>query len=244
MQKTLLSFQKYLDEFYEKRCVEINNAHIIETIENFLKELVEKNDFCILMSEQALDSWKKDNRYKTQVETNIGTTMGGKEARVEITKQLFNCDTQNLLNSDYPKYAMLCGKDKELQFMLDSDPLFRYGNAVVTLKKENLLERTTMTLGSSTSFMAGFEYKRPCFVQAPKVSCLPGTNYQAKNKIEFDSKNIATIFYKAIQAEVMKVTNPASLIRVFEGTDGFEIFELQIHGELLFDTDVEKVEIF
>lgn len=251
MEKTLLHFDEYLDEYYKKRCNEIADANLIETIENFLKELVDESDFCVLMTEEALESWKIDNRYKTQVETNIGKTLGGKSARMEAVEKLFNCAPELLLKSGYPKYAMLCGKDKELQFAQDSDPMFRYGNIVVTLKKENLMKRTTMTLGSSTGFIAGFDYKRPCFVEEPKVSCLPGTNYRTTyfpktepTPSRFNSKTVASTFYSAIKDGVMKKSNPASLIKVFDGIDGFEIFELQIHGDLLFDRDVESVEIF
>lgn len=206
---------------------------IIQKIEEFLIKTIQENDFCMCVPLAVLPLIISNDVFKNQMELGHGTTMGGENTRKMVTKELFGCAIDQLKPCDYPKYGMLMEKNKLRQVCIDSDVVYHYGNVIVTFKKENIMQRTTMTVGSSIDFGECY-CKRPTLVTDPKATCV---------RCKDASREIIGFYEHIVSGELLS-NMPASLSRVYDGMLGYEYYEVQYHGRLSFSRDVESVDLF
>lgn len=245
--KSLVVFKEFHDAYYSE-FLKDKDPNKIAVIEDFLKKLVEESNFCMCLKPSVLKTVVGENVFKSVFETGEGTTMGGRDARTMATKALFNVDIESLADSEYPKYGYLGCKDVTIDFFANPDLMHQYGSVLVKFKKQELLERTTLTVGDSINF--GECYKKiPTFANSPKAVCIKDklrANAPANFKMfDFDTNvNYVNIFYAGILNGKLKLNNPHSIYHLFERFHGFEFFELQYHGELLFDRDVQEVYMY
>lgn len=243
----LVSFKKYYDERYDDFSKLHNtDSEKIEVVESFLREIVEKSDFSMCVKTSSLQQIINDDRFKNQVETLKGSSMGGVKGRKETTHELFGVDTEKLAPNEFPKYGLLTSKNKLADLAVNPDVFYHYGSLMVTFKKQNLINRTTMTVGTSLDFGESFN-KTPTFVSNPKALCVKG--FPSKNIPQlfnnfFGGINGLTLFYEKIISKQITTDFPNRMSDAFDGMLGFEFFELQFHGNISFSNDVEKIEYY
>jgi hypothetical protein len=205
------------------------------------------NNFYLRIRPKILTKIINDNRIKSVFETGGGATVGGIETRKTSIKELFNSSIKNVALNELPKYGYLGTKSKLAEFTANADMVHHYGSVLITLKKENFINRTTLTIGDSINF-GDFYYKIPTFVSEPKIVALKGKLIREENlKKGFVKQRTFEFyldyFYSLIANKKLVPTAPFKLMEFFEGS-GFEFFELQFHGEIVFDRDVERIDFF
>ena len=244
--RCLKNFKEHHEKYYYNRLKEYNRDNDkVSIIETFLKNLIDSTHLCMCVPINALESIIKDNRFKSMNELGKGTTLGGVEIRQKVTELLFHAKVSNLKDKDYPKYGFLLGKDKLRDLMIDLDVIWHYGEVIIIFKKENLIRRTTMTIGTSLDFGECYT-KCPTSLINPTITCLRGKS-QSINKsslLQVDSYNEMNQFYKNIISKKLDYNLPATLPYIYDGKLGYENYELQFHGRLEFFKDVEEVCLF
>lgn len=246
--KTLKNFKSYHDNFYNQFISDRRaNLDKIKVVETFLQQTIEKNDLCLRVRTGVLNSIIKDNRIKGLPEIGKGATLGGAEARIHAVKELFQINPEQLGKTDYPKYGYIACKNKMLELFKNSSLSYQYGDVMITLKKERLAERTTMTVGDSMNF-ADFMRKVPTFIADPKIICIRGDAHSNSvpllNQIRLKSRFFyVDQIYQYILDNTLSAEKPYLLSEVFE-ENGFEFFELQFHGNIQMDRDIERVDYY
>lgn len=234
----LEAFRKYQELYNTLRRKELAGMEDeTRCIESFLDKLVSSSSFITLLPVKSLLGVIETGRYRSMAELGIDKEMGGMKEREQATKVLFGSSPST--PADWPKYGMLSSKDKYAQLLQDGDAFFRYGSAVITWKRENLIDRTTMTIGSSLDF-GQFMVKCPTFLDKCSVVALQGTNYFGGRTMIPTRRSVAA-FAEKISSGSLSL-NPSSIADAFDGELGYENYELQIHGTLRLDRDVEEIE--
>lgn len=235
----LEKFKVYQTEFYAKRMKELQGLDDkVAMVNGYLASLVANCGFTTFASVSALSGIVKSGSYLTMQELGFEKRVGGSKERTAAITALFNEEPQAV--SDYPKYAMLTDKDIFGHLLKDSDPLYHYGPVLIFWKKDNVLKRTTMTIGSSFNFGECF-FKCPTFVDACTITGLHGNSYRGYST-HLSTRDSLTQFAQRIENGTL--TGAASLADAYDGEVGFEDYELQIHGNLSLDEDVEGVGYF
>lgn len=240
--KVLDHFRNYHDKTYFMfRKAHEKELERVETVNDFLKDVVEKNDFSMCIKLDAFKKAASDNCFKNMMETSYGTTVGGFDTRKQVVSTLFDVDAGKLAPEEFPKFGLLTGKDKMKDLLRDEDVFYHFGQILVTFKKQNLMERTTMTVGSSVNFGEFFR-KVPVFVENPNALALTGS---VDKNPALKIKNIDGFhaFYTFVIMEKLNSGFPNHITEVFEGRFGFEYYELQFFGKLTFD-DVERIDYY
>lgn len=235
-------FRSYHDRMRAKfRKDHANEIERVKTVDEFLREVVDKNDFSMCIKLDTFQKAVADNSFKSMAETSYGTTIGGIDTRKQVVSTLFDVNADKLAPEEFPKYGLLTGKDKRKDLISYDDVFYHFGQILVTFKKENLMKRTTMTVGSSVNFGEFFR-KVPVFVDDPNALALTGSvdknpNLKMKNIDGFHA------FYTLLIMEKLDSELPNRITEVFEGRFGFEYYELQFFGKLTMD-DVERIDYY
>lgn len=234
-------------DVYDNRQMYFNIVHgkeadKVRIVEDFLKDLVAQCDFSIFVTVEAFARIVKDDYIRNIFETGQGTTSGGAPARKMALENLYGVSTDGIAPADFPKYGALTGHDKRRDLMLDPDLFWHYGSVMLTLRKQNMMDRTTLTVGSSIDFNESI-LKTPTPVTDPKALCVKGmpTQLAAPSTRIF---NGLAFLYDLITTGKLSPKLPNSLATAADGMIGFEDYELQFHGRLQFSKDVESVTVF
>ena len=235
--KSLENFTRHQDNYYNRILQLIANKEILNTIEKFIQDVIAAGDFCIRVPYDKLNDIISSNEMKNQIELKSGRTRGGAEVRIEATKLLFNSNTSQMVDKDYPKYGYIGCKNKRLEYFSEMSDI--YGDVILTLKKENLLDRTTVCIGDSINFKAA-QYLIPTLVNNVKATCIKGLdqNNQSSNIHSYYA------FYQAIVEKRITLDNFYNIYEIFDAHNGFEFFELQFHGPIIFDQDIAQIDCF
>lgn len=237
----LVKFATYQDLYRKLRMKELAGMEDqIALVESFLQKMVMENDFVSFCGVKALEGIIASGSYRNMMELGTDKEMGGRKAREESVRMLFHQEPASM--GDYPAYGMLVPKDKYSYLLQDSDPLYHYGTVLVTWKKPNLLSRTTMTVGNSLNWGESF-FKCPTFTNRCSITCLHGTSYYQGVGNRIDTREAVASFAEKIR-DGRLATNPASLPDAYDGENGYECYELQIHQSLSLSRDVEAVGYF
>ena len=220
------------------------NPQLLEFAAARLRELIGSSDLAMRVRSWDLEKIVKDDRIKQMMELGRGTTLGGPEARRTVVEALFDADVNSLGPRDYPKYGYLGCPDKRADFFGNPDFTHHYGSVIVTLKRENLLSRTTIVFGNSVNFGA-FRYKVPTWLSAPHPVCLAGLSHHGAEDIPPSADPALMIKAFAILCASGKLSARTlpTMDELFEGRPGCEFFELQYHGELVFSRDVQSIDL-
>ncbi len=212
--------QKYLNG-----CV--LDEHQKKVVDDFLQETVLENEFGTCVPIRYLSDILKSNELKNQMELGRGSSLSEK-GRKEATVALFNC-SKDIRDNEYPKYGFLMDKNVLKHILRDGNLVYQYGNVIFKFKKDSLLNRTTMTVGSSLDFQA-YKTKCPMLVTRGNVCAVPFML----------QKN----FYNAIVDKRLLPNDVANISYVFDDFPFANYYELQYHGKVIISQDVEKVYFF
>ena len=235
--KSLENFTIHQEDYYNRILKLIGNKEVLTIIEKFIKDVIDNGDFCIRVPLDKLNDIISSNEIKNQIELKSGRTRGGAAVRIEAAKLLFNSNTLEMTDKDYPKYGYIGCKNKRVEYFSPMSDLF--GEVILTLKKDNLLNRTTVSIGDSINFKAA-QYLIPTLVNNVKATFIKGLDQNN------ESTNIYNyyVFYKAIVENKITVDNFYDIYEIFDANNGFEFFELQFHGPIIFDQDIAQIDCF
>lgn len=254
---TLKHFDEYVRNYYSSLQAHPNYKNLASIIEPFFKEIIEKGEFYVRVHTQSLKQILLSGKLKNALETTGSASFGGSKARKNSTVHLFNCNTEELKDSDYPRYGYLSCKDRRVNFFATADMGFQYGMTVIRLKKENLFNRTTISVGSTLDF-GSYNFLVPSYLDNPKASCIVSfPNHPLQNIIMVPQnagsfKNLE-IIAKGIIDKKITADNFFKIDDLFgDMVPQFKYFELQFHCDIKtedfecidtdeLDPDVEKI---
>lgn len=242
---------KFLDDFKKIhdsrnafcRLFSRGNEQRIETAEKFLKQVVDTCEFCLCMPFDGLEKALADDEIKEMSETGTGATNGGIEVRREAMQNLYGLDSTKYTSKEMPKYGLLVGPEQDKDLIKDPDVFYHYGQVMITFRKENIIDRTTLTVGSSLNFTESL-LKTPTFVSDPKFICIKGMPKRPElgRKGFFMGLNFMVDFL--IGEKKLDPNYPNSMAILADDMLGFEDFEIQIFGKLTFSEDVKSIKYF
>lgn len=133
---------------------EESKAMIDEGLEN-IRKYIEKSDFRIRVTQSAMRGILESGEIKNQLQVGSSGGAYDPDMRRDISQRMFNHDG-NLADEDYEKYGYL--SDGE------TNAAYWYGDFDIVLKKDRMMDKTTMTLGDSLDYNVRY----PSFVSNPQ----------------------------------------------------------------------------
>lgn len=221
------------------RLVNKDKLEKVNIAEDFLRKVVDSSDFCMCMSFESLEKVLIDDDIKEITETGVGSTRGGVSTRREAIESLYGLQSETYPVKEMPKYGFLVGKNHEADLAKDFDIFYHYGDVMLTFKKENLMGRTTMTVGSSLDFTESF-LKTPTYVDDPKFICIKGHPTKFQHNGYF--MGLDFMVDHLIKEKKLDPNKPNSLALESDDMIGFENFEIQIFGKLSVSQDVKSID--
>lgn len=232
--------------FHENECAKMLNEKKyssesdVHVIEDFLKELIAENNFSMSVKIDKMDQIIKNDKIQSNVEKNWNlmkdlTKDNSFTYRKFLSIEMFGADESEIGASDYEKYGYLSSKDESQDIKDLSSFRKYYGNVIINLKKENLLDRTTLSIGNSLNLRNSIKKELsviPTWVKNPRVVCIPDW-----------SSSCMENFSNAIKDKNLVASRPNLLCHQKNLGFNLEYFELQFHGDLSFTQDVESVVI-
>lgn len=242
--KSLQSLTAYQTS-YQAQLKVLPYYHIVRPIvEEFLKQIISYGAFYIRVKIDDLDAILQSKRLKSMMETGNGATLGGKETRAEVTKQLFGCDVKKLLLSEYPKYGFLSQPNAVRDLVVNAGMWMQYGDVSIQLKKERMVHRTTLCVGNSVNF-GRYQTLIPTRVDDVKATCICGLPHDGNPNIQLpDPLMFYGVFANWVVKGKLTIENFPAIDDLVEDIPSvFEFFELQYHGEIDITKDVERIDI-
>lgn len=121
----------------------------IQMVDDFMKEFINNNDFCMRVPSEVLKTILDDGRFKNQFETMTSQGVLDLTIRKQATNALFGSDTAKLKDREFEKYGYLGPKDTTFDYMEANHAPSLYGAIRITFKKSSLQRRTTFTVDDS-----------------------------------------------------------------------------------------------
>ena len=121
----------------------------IQMVDDFMKEFINNNDFCMRVPSWVLKTILDDDRFKNQFETMTSQGVLDLTIRKQATNALFGSDTAKLKDKQFEKYGYLGPKDTTFDYMEANHCPSLYGAIRITFKKSSLQRRTTFTVDDS-----------------------------------------------------------------------------------------------
>ncbi len=244
---SLVNFQDYQSRYLACLNLLPNFKELSGVIEEFLKKIVASGAMYIRIRPQTLPLIIKDGFLKNAVETATSASLGGAKSRMESTEFLFNCDKNKMSACDYPTFGYLSTDKSTVNLYATYEMAYQYGEIAIKLKKANLLQRTTMTVGTSLDFMS-FAYLVPTLLSDPKATCIAGLSNMFQTGGQYAPYGLGSLDnYLYLAAKIKEGTiNEKNFFRISEllGYDNplFKYVELQFHGRVSI-SDFEEIDI-
>lgn len=203
----------------------------IQMVNDFMKEFINKNDFCMRVPSEVLKTILDDGRFKNQFETMTSRGLLDLGRRKQATEALFDPNITKLKDSDFEKYGYLGPKDTTFDYRQAKHRAGQYGRTRITFKKSSLQKRTTFTIDDSLgnaldeAIVAGD-------VNNPRIG---GIEDRKVSRIIAGLKDLKE---KGMLAKTTADFN-STMIELFRGP---LYVELQYHGDVT-TKDIEKISI-
>ena len=254
---------KYLDEYLKSHNPDPDSSKKLKNgtpfsevrfvVENFLKELIENNDFCrqVNDNESILSSIMAEH-FKNQFETGMSQALLSFNSRKRVVNQVFGVPLKIIDNMLGKKIKTVAKNGKNVHIFKNGNKfekygyltknenahtsLARYGNIKFIFKKNSLLGRTTMTFGDSLVNSRSIVASR---VTNPKIESIPGVIENSYSSLK--------LLYGLITLNKVKSTDDAMDVIETYNRDAFKhiscsgaaYVELQFHGDLTKDDIAE-----
>lgn len=215
-------------------------------IEDFLKKIIARGDFYVKVPTKVLPEILKSGYLKNALQAGRTASGGGIAVRIKSTEFMFGCSSSELNKPDYPRFGYLSCPDPKVNMLMTYDMSYQYGDATIKLKKNNLFDRTTLTVGSSLDFMS-FAYLIPTLLTDPKATCIFGVATHLSSGHEaapYGPGNIKNYLFLAD-----KIKDGTINYKNFYNIDEllgreipiFKYIELQFHGDIKL-SDFERID--
>ena len=186
--------------------------------EKALKDAVEREDFAIRTSSGDVVKILEDGRFKSQIETGASHGYLDTRRRKIATQQLFaGSEPLDVADSNYEIYG----------YLGDAPRAKMYGNTRIVLKKDNIIDRTTLTVGDSLELLETGADPMATLATEPQI--------MSYGKVFSDSVPNAPDRLKDVQRDFASIADKGYL------SDGNYV-ELQFHGGLSAE-DIEYIEM-
>lgn len=186
-----------------------------------MRGIFEKNDFCMRLNKNVLPLIAQ-SKFMNQFETGnapLGLTFGQRRA---VAKKMFTIP-ENAEGSEYEKYGFLGSKNPKDDFKDDENFTGDYGDTIVRFKKQNLMHRTTFTIGDSL-FNCINDNVRSSPVINPQIASIQRGHV---NEVIYGLNVVENANAEKSYLDIQALTRQ-------------KYVELQYHGNLIID-DVESV---
>lgn len=203
----------------------------IHMVNDFMKEFINNNDFCMRVPSRVLKTIIDDGRFKNQFETKSSRGLLDYEVRKKATKALFDSNIAKLKDSEFEKYGYLGPKDTTFDYLQAKHQADYYGRIRVTFKKSSLQKRTTFTIGDSLG-----RALRTAIVAGDVNN--PGIGGIENRKVSRIITGLKDLKEKGTLTKIAADFN-STMVELFGGP--FYV-ELQYHGEVT-TKDIEKISI-
>ena len=246
MLRCLERFDDYQMAYYEELCDYFKGRlHFLEKLKQFLEKAVSECEFCVRFEMRHLPNVYRDRAIRQLAEVGGGVTFGGLDRRKEVLRCLFNCRISQMEATDYPIFGYLTNPMDGKELIYNADMAYQYGTALCVLKKENMMDRTTMTFGDSVNFGA---CTRMVATRVNKIypTCFQSlSNANSHNESNFGAPPTPSWFIinlcKALDEGKIDLNRLEALPDLFDGANGCEFIELQYHGGIRLDQDVKAI---
>ena len=121
----------------------------IQMVNDFMKEFINNNAFCMRVPSGVLKKILDGGRFKNQFETHSSKGLLNLTKRKQATNALFGSDTTKLKKREFEKYGYLGPKDTTFDYAEAIHGASIYGAIRITFKKSSLQRRTTFTVNDS-----------------------------------------------------------------------------------------------
>ena len=220
-------FKSRLDEWEKGWANSEENASAIKRFrenvpryESSIKEAVDKNEFSSRTDALSIMGILSDGRMKTQIET--GKTHGYKDRdkRIQASNDMFNGgDPMNINDDEYEIYGYL-GNAKRADM---------YGDCRIVFKKDQVIDRTTLTIGDSLEQRASGAWQVPTMATDPKILSYNVNPFESEYYTPKETLKHTDDIFKSIR-ETGCVNSSGDYV------------ELQIHGGVSL-SDIEYIEV-
>lgn len=214
---TLINFKNHTKKWEDDVVSNILNKKEIEKVDEYMKSLIDENEFAMRRKVGTLEKIVSDGRFKTQFETGTSGGTLDMSTRTRGANQLFG-EGQDFVEDRFrEKYGYLGESD----FIKDNKrtKAKQYGDCVIHFKKEALEKRTTFTIDDSLGSAICNE------IVAGDI------NNPRANGIDMESIDVIH--------SMIKNNLPKNLQTFLDETEA-RYFELQYHGELSVD-DISEI---
>lgn len=243
---TLVNFKQHQEEYLKLlEKFPMFKEVIAGTLVTFLKKVIDEGCFYIRVHAHNLPKILEDGRLANVIETGTSASFGGKKHRITSTDILFGCNKENLSPEDYPKFGYLSTADGMDNVIHTYDMGYKYGNIVIKLRKENLIHRTTITIGSTTE-LGSYAFMVPTKTDDVKATCVCGVKHcdieTPLDLTKFPPMFAYTQLILSIANKKLTTDNYYRLNELLgEIFSPFESFELQYHGQVTYE-DFEEIQ--
>lgn len=197
----------------------ITREELFDALDKKTRDIVQTSDFGIRITDDNLYSALKDGTFRNQFETGTSGGVLNTDSRLNLERELFNIPDSAPM-SDRPVYGMLFPTLNKsdlstINYYKDIYNGRSYGDTVVILKKENIIDDTTLTYGDSLAY-------KPNATEASNPQFNGGFSGFFKNIDSMDSLENA---------------------KLNDLTDGINAYaEIQLHGSVSHSTsNIDKV---
>lgn len=126
---------------------EMPGVDVEKTVKKVLGNVIKNSSFRIRVPDTEVLEMILDTKFKNQMETGTSGGIFDPDFRKNVSADLFGTDISQAEDSDYEIYGYLGGKDVYSDYSMGYAE--EYGDVIIELKKENLQDRTTFTVGDS-----------------------------------------------------------------------------------------------
>ena len=137
-------------------------------IENGIKRIIQESEFTMRIRGRNLEKVLEDGYFKNQFETGSSGGCFNPDMRKRLEHKMFNVPIDGISDADRPVYGMFCPRwdanNSAIKDYYANGAGSWYGDGItVVLKKENVINNATMTIGDSLDYrgsLVGTEVNR------------------------------------------------------------------------------------
>lgn len=242
--RTLARFDQHQHSYY-KRLQELPYfTRVAPYIERFLTQIIAEGAFYIRVHQRDLPAILESGKLKSCMETHHGATGGGEATRRKVTEALFGCHADDLQPQEFPKYGFLSQPDAVRDLYVNSSMWCQYGDVSIQLKKERLMHRTTLTVGDSVNFGRCYTVV-PTRVDNVKATCVCGLQHDGEPLVAPPDPAMCYLMLASwiVDRKLTPDNFPMIESVASDAPPVFDFFELQYHGTLSLEKDVERIDV-
>ena len=225
-----LTLEKF-NEHSKKWKSEVIDKMLTEDEQNLIRKKIknveENSAFLMRIPSTSIDNLVQKNKFMNLFESGNSGGVPNIEARMKVSKNLFehNLDKESFVSSE--KYGYLSSKDflKDIEFFSKRHGTSQYGDIIISFNKDKIKDRITYTLDDS--LLAG------------ATKAVVSGDFKDNLSLGIDKYNLKK--YYGVLKNLSESDDAISLTKEIKKENGFfRYVELQYHGDITLD-DVNEI---